>query len=71
MPPEEQKQIYADYGKLNQHPGVTGGLDSSGNLKPTSDFRAIYAGLVEQWLGADGNQILPDVRGFQRPTLLK
>jgi len=26
LPADEQKQIYADYGKLNQHPGVTPGL---------------------------------------------
>lgn len=25
MPAEEQKQIYADYGRLNSQPGVTGG----------------------------------------------
>jgi hypothetical protein len=25
MPADEQKQIYADYGKLNSQPGVTGG----------------------------------------------
>ena len=26
LPPEEQKQVYADYGALNQTPGVTPGI---------------------------------------------
>jgi uncharacterized protein (DUF1501 family) len=50
---------------------VTGGLDASGNLKPTSDFRAVYAALLEQWFDADANAILPGVAGFARPTLLR
>ena len=25
MPEDEQKQVYADYGKMNSHPGITGG----------------------------------------------
>jgi len=57
--------------QLGQHPGVTGGLDASGNLKPTSDFRAVYAALLEQWFDADANAILPGVAGFARPTLLR
>jgi uncharacterized protein (DUF1501 family) len=57
--------------QLGQHPGVTGGLDASGNLKPTSDFRAIYASLLEQWFDTDSNAILPGVAGFARPALLK
>ncbi len=57
--------------QLGAHPGVTGGLDSSGNLKPTADFRAIYAALLEQWFNTDSNAILPGISGFQRPALLK
>jgi uncharacterized protein (DUF1501 family) len=52
-------------------PGVTGGLNNLGNLAPTADFRAVYAAVLEQWLNADANAILPDVSGYQRPTLLK
>jgi uncharacterized protein (DUF1501 family) len=55
--------------QIGSFPGVTGGLDANGNLVPTSDFRAIYAGLLEQWLDTDGNAILPGAAGFQRPTL--
>jgi uncharacterized protein (DUF1501 family) len=57
--------------QLGAHPGITGGLDPSGNLKPTADFRAIYAALLEQWFKVDSNAILPGVAGFQRPALLK
>src|SRR5437868_907260 len=44
---------------VGSFPGITGGLDSSGNLTPTMDFRAVQAALLEQWLGADGNRIMP------------
>jgi len=57
--------------QLGEHPGVTGGLDPSGNLVPTSDFRAVYAALLEQWLDTDGNAILPEASGLQRPALLR
>jgi uncharacterized protein (DUF1501 family) len=52
-------------------PGVTGGLNSLGNLAPTADFRAVYSSILEQWLNADANKILPDVSGYQRPALLR
>jgi uncharacterized protein (DUF1501 family) len=51
-------------------PGVTGGLNSLGNLQPTADFRAVYSAILEQWLQADANAILPDVSAYARPTLL-
>jgi uncharacterized protein (DUF1501 family) len=57
--------------QLGSFPGVTGGLDPSGNLKPTADFRAVQAALLEQWLAADGNAILPGIASFQRPALLR
>ena len=52
-------------------PGVTGGLNNLGNLAPTADFRAVYSSILEQWLKADANQILPNVSSYQRPALLK
>jgi uncharacterized protein (DUF1501 family) len=58
-------------GKLvGEFPGL-GALDEHGNLKATSDFRGLYAGLLEQWLGADAGGILPGAKRFERPTLLK
>ena len=53
--------------QLGSHPGVTGGLDASGNLKPTADFRAVYAALLEQWFNVDSNAILPGISAFARP----
>jgi uncharacterized protein (DUF1501 family) len=57
--------------QLGSFPGVTSGLDPSGNLKPTADFRAVQAALLEQWLAADSNAILPGIASLQRPALLK
>ncbi len=56
---------------IGSFPGITGGLNSLGNLQPTADFRAVYAAVLEQWLGADANVILPSASGYQRPQLLK
>jgi uncharacterized protein (DUF1501 family) len=57
--------------QIGAFPGVTGGLDGGGNLVPTADFRAVYASIIEQWLGTDANDVLPDVSGYQRPALFK
>jgi uncharacterized protein (DUF1501 family) len=56
---------------LGEFPGVTGGLDEQGNLRPTADFRGVYAALLEQWFGVDAAAILPGAAGFARPVLLK
>jgi uncharacterized protein (DUF1501 family) len=59
-------------GKLvGEYPGLATGLDDDGNLKPTSDFRGIYSGLLEQWLGADPAAVIPSASSFERPTLVK
>jgi uncharacterized protein (DUF1501 family) len=57
--------------QVGTFPGVTGGLDSQGNLMPTTDFRAVYASLLEQWLGADANALIPGAAAYARPTLIK
>ena len=57
--------------QLGSFPGVTGGLDSSGNLVPTADFRAIQGALLAQWLGTDPTPIIPGISAFQLPALLK
>jgi uncharacterized protein (DUF1501 family) len=56
---------------IGSFPGVTGGLNNLGNLQPTADFRGVYASVLEQWLQADANTILPGVSGFQRPKVVK
>jgi uncharacterized protein (DUF1501 family) len=59
-------------GMIGEFPGVgPGGLDELGNLRATADFRGVYAGLLEQWLGADAEGIIPGASSFARPALLK
>jgi uncharacterized protein (DUF1501 family) len=55
---------------IGEFPGVKN-LDNDGNLKPTADFRALYCGLLEQWLGADAGGVIPNARSFARPALVK
>jgi uncharacterized protein (DUF1501 family) len=50
-------------GLLGQAPSLTD-LDS-GDLKHTTDFRSVYASLLQDWLGADPSQVL----GRAFPTL--
>jgi uncharacterized protein (DUF1501 family) len=56
-------------GFLGEFPGI-GTLDAQGNLRNTSDFRDVYRGLLEQWLGADSTAIIPG-RGGAIPTLVR
>jgi uncharacterized protein (DUF1501 family) len=55
---------------IGEFPGVTS-LDARGNLRPTSDFRGVYAALVEQWLNDDSAAIVPEARGLPRPRVVK
>ena len=57
--------------QVGTFPGITGGLDAQGNLLPTSDFRAVYAALLEQWLDTDANPLIPGAAAYQRPALVK
>ena len=34
-------------------------LDRDGNLKVTTDYRRIYAALIDEWLGGDHRDVLP------------
>ena len=56
---------------VGEFPGLGSGLDEEGNLKPTSDFRGLYARLLEQWLGADPAGIVPSAGKFERPQIVK
>jgi uncharacterized protein (DUF1501 family) len=56
---------------VGEFPGLATGLDEDGNVKATSDFRGIYAGLLEQWLGTDAGAVIPDAGSFARPALVK
>jgi uncharacterized protein (DUF1501 family) len=55
---------------VGEFPGLQS-LDAHGNLTATSDFRGVYAGLLEQWFATDAGAVLPGVDAFSRPTLLK
>jgi uncharacterized protein (DUF1501 family) len=56
---------------VGEFPGLGSGLDEDGNLRPTSDFRGLYAALLEQWLGADPAGIVPSAGKFERPQIVK
>ncbi len=55
---------------VGEFPGLEQ-LDGNENLRVTSDFRAMYCSLLEQWLGHDAGPIIPGAAGFARPTLVK
>jgi hypothetical protein len=55
---------------VGEFPGLTN-LDPNENLRVTSDFRAMYCALLEQWLGFDAARIIPGASGFTQPTLVK
>ena len=46
-------------------------LDAQSNLRNTSDFRALYCGLLEQWLDTDAAAVIPNAASFTRPTLVR
>jgi uncharacterized protein (DUF1501 family) len=55
---------------VGEFPGLAT-LDGNDNLRSTSDFRAMYCSLLEQWLGHDAGPIIPGASGFARPSLVK
>jgi uncharacterized protein (DUF1501 family) len=59
-------------GKLvGQFAGLKDGLDDDGNLRATSDFRAVYSAVIEQWFQADAAAVIPSAASFKRPTLIR
>lgn len=46
-------------------------LDRLENLRHTSDFRAMYCSLLEQWFDQDASAIIPGATRFERPQLVK
>ena len=55
---------------IGEFPGLAK-LDDHGNLRATSDFRGLYSALLEQWLGADAEAIIPGAAKFARPKLIR
>lgn len=54
---------------VGEFPGLAS-LDAHGNLRHSVDFRAVYAGLLEQWLQADPGPIIPGADAFTLPQLV-
>jgi uncharacterized protein (DUF1501 family) len=54
---------------IGEYPGL-GTLDEDDNLRFTTDFRAVYASLLEQWFDQDAAAILPNASSFARPTVI-
>lgn len=57
-------------GILTPYPDLRA-FDEHDNLKVTADFRAVYAGLLEGWLGTGADEVLPDARRVGRVAVVR
>ncbi len=55
---------------VGEFPGLTK-LDVNENLLNTSDFRAMYCSLLEQWFQTEAGLVIPEAASFQRPVLVR
>ena len=55
---------------VGEFPGLAT-LDAQSNLRHTVDFRAVYKGLTEQWLGVSADGIVQDASGLTAPQLVR
>jgi uncharacterized protein (DUF1501 family) len=55
---------------VGEFPGLTN-LDVNENVVKTSDFRAMYCSLLEQWFETEAGLVIPEAASFQRPVLVK
>jgi uncharacterized protein (DUF1501 family) len=55
---------------VGEFPGLAT-LDASSNLRATSDFRSMYCSLLEQWMGIDAAQVIPNAGSLARPVLVR
>jgi uncharacterized protein (DUF1501 family) len=59
------------HGKMvGEYPGLRK-LDVNENVRATTDFRAMYCSLLEQWLGFDAARVIPGAKRFGRPRLVR
>jgi uncharacterized protein (DUF1501 family) len=56
----------ANGGIRTEFPGL-GRLDEDDNLLVTTEFRTVYASLLEQWLGVEAGRVLPRIDGLRIP----
>jgi uncharacterized protein (DUF1501 family) len=54
---------------VGEFPGLAQ-LDGNDNLRHTVDFRGVYRGLAEQWLGVSADGIVPNASKVAAPTLV-
>lgn len=52
-------------GVLSDFPDL-GRLDANDNLSVTVDFRRVYCSLLEQWMGTDASEVIPQAASFGR-----
>ena len=55
---------------IGEFPGLTA-LDDRGNLRATSDYRSLYASVLEQWLATDAAAVLPDAARYARVAVVR
>ena len=55
---------------IGEFPGLDQ-LDPDGNLRATSDFRALYCSLIEQWFGVDSAAVIPDAASVGRVAVTR
>jgi len=55
---------------IGEFPGLQNGIDDRGNVRATSDFRAVYSSLLEQWLHVDASAVIPGAGSFPRPKVV-
>jgi uncharacterized protein (DUF1501 family) len=67
--------LIGEFPGLKTYGSVDSGLMQDGNLRATSDFRGLYAALLEQWMETDADGIIPGAGlkpgsgAFARPVL--
>ncbi len=54
---------------VGEFPGLTK-LDGNENVVKTSDFRAMYCSLLEQWFQTEAGLVIPEASSFERPVLV-
>jgi uncharacterized protein (DUF1501 family) len=55
---------------IGEFPGLAT-LDHHSNLRSTTDFRALYCSLLEQWFDVDAAGIVPGATGFSRYPIVR
>ncbi len=55
---------------VGEFPGLAQ-LDENENLRNTSDFRALYCSLLEQWFQTEAGLVIPGAAELPRPVLVK